>query len=82
MGLSALLRESAAGDVVVERHGTPVAAIVSTERLDQINQAHQDVLDAALVLARAAGDSRPQVTLSDALQLFGLDRDELLAENE
>jgi prevent-host-death family protein len=56
-GLPRLLRDVEAGeDVVVERHGKPVAAVVSMRHLEEIRRVGVDLRETVLLLSRAATD--------------------------
>lgn len=64
-GLSALLRDSIEGDVIVERHGRPVGAVISTDRHAQLSggtagrmQIPVPAFDALSEAAEKAGDHR------------------------
>jgi prevent-host-death family protein len=80
-GLPKLLRDAEAGeDVVVERHGKPVAAVVSMRHLEEIRRVEVDLRETALLLSRAATDSGRRTGLDEVLTAFGFDRAELEAE--
>lgn len=80
-GVSALLRDAEAGsDIVVSRHGKPVAAVVSTRHLDELRALEGDLRDAALVIVRAATDTGVRAPLDEAIAAFGFDRAELEGE--
>lgn len=80
-GVAGLLRDAEHGeDVVVSRHGTPVAAVVSIERMQQIHDLESELRDVALVLTRAATDTGKRISLEAAIAAFGFDRAELEAE--
>jgi len=80
-GVSGLLKDAESGsDIVVERHGRPVAAIVSVRRLSELSVLEADLRSAALVLARAATDSGERTDLDTAIVSLGFDRVELEAE--
>jgi prevent-host-death family protein len=80
-GVPALVKNAEQGDnVIVARHGKPVAAVVSIERVDQLRELETELRDIALVLARAATDNGKRVSLDDAIAAFGFDRAELEAE--
>lgn len=79
-GVAGLIKDAEAGaDIVVSRHGKPVAAVVSTRQLDDIHRLEDDLRDAALVLFRAATDTGVRTSLNDAIAAFGFDRAELEA---
>lgn len=80
-GLPKLLREVEHGeDVVVERHGKAVAAVVSMRHLAEIRRLEADLRETALLLSRAATDSGHRIGLDEAITAFGFDRTELEAE--
>lgn len=80
-GVPKLVRDAERGeDVVVERHGKAVAAVVSMHRLDQIKRLEKDLHDSVLLLARVATDAGARTDLGDAIAAFGFDRAELEAE--
>ena len=80
-GLPKLLRDVELGeDVVVERHGKAVAAVVSMRHLDEIRRLEADLRETALLLSRVATDSGRRTDLDDVLTTFGFDRAELDAE--
>jgi len=80
-GLPKLLREVELGeDVVVERHGRAVAAVVSMRHLDEIRRLEADLRETALLLSRAATDTGRRTSLDEVLDSFGFDRAELEAE--
>lgn len=79
-GVAALVRDAGAGDVVVSRHGKPVAAVVSMDRLAELHALERDLRDLLLVVTRAATDTGGRVGLDDAFAALGFDRAELAAE--
>jgi prevent-host-death family protein len=80
-GLPKLLREVELGeDVVVERHGKAVAAVVSMRHLDEIRRLEADLRETALLLSRAATDTGRRTGLDEVLTSFGFDRADLEAE--
>jgi prevent-host-death family protein len=58
-------------EVVVERHGVPVAAVVSYDRFAELTRLRDDLRDLALVLGRAAGDDGRRHTLDEVVDAFG-----------
>ncbi|CAN5672829.1 hypothetical protein BH24ACT5_BH24ACT5_03060 [soil metagenome] len=80
-GVSGLLEDAEAGaDIVVERHGRAVAAIVSMRRLSELTTLEADLRSAALFLARVATDTGERTELDAAIAALGFDRSELEAE--
>ena len=80
-GVSALLRDAESGvDIVVERHGRAVAAIVSMNHLYELAALASDLRSAALVLARAATDNGERTDLDAVITALGFNRLELEVE--
>ncbi|MGB9483689.1 MAG: prevent-host-death family protein [Candidatus Dormiibacterota bacterium] len=83
-GVAGLLADAAAGEgLVVTRRRVPVAAIMSVDRLTELEAARDDLIDLALVLGRAATDSGNRTGLDQVLAAFGQSRESLagLAED-
>jgi prevent-host-death family protein len=71
-GVARLVADAAHGhEVVVERHGRPVAAVVDIERFDEVTRLRDDLRDLALVIGRAAGDDGRRTSLDDVVDAFG-----------
>ena len=82
-GVSAILRQARDGqDLIVEKHGVPVAAVVGISRFEELDELEQDLRSAALVLARLASEDGKRSTLDEVIASFGLDREILEAELE
>jgi len=82
-GVAGLVKSVEQGtDVVVARHGRPVAAVISMARLLELQELERDLRDTALVLARLATDNGRRTTLDDVLESFGFNRTSLEAELE
>lgn len=80
-GVSRLVQDASHGaDIVVERHGVPLAVIVSVNRLQQLSRLESDLRSAALVLSRALTDTGARVELDTVIAELGFDRAELEAE--
>ncbi len=80
-GVAGLLKDSEHGtDTVVERHGKPVAAVVSIQHFEDLRELERDLRSAALVLSRTATDSGRRTDLDSVISSFGFSREELLAE--
>jgi len=80
-GVSKLVRTAERGeDLVVERHGKAVAAVVSMRHLDQIQRLERDLHDSVLLLARIATDTGARTDLGEAITSLGFERAELEAE--
>jgi len=80
-GVSRLLRDAEDGrDVIVERHGRPVAAIVGIRRFAELIELEADLRSAALVLTRTMTDTGARTDLDAVIAAFGFDRVELESE--
>jgi prevent-host-death family protein len=79
--VAGLLKDSEHGtDTVVERHGRPVAAVVSIRRFNELGELERDLRSAGLVLSRAASDNGQRTDLDDVITSFRLTREELQRE--
>lgn len=80
-GVAGLLKDAEHGeDIIVERHGRAVAAVISVDHFSELNNLRADLTAAALVLARELTDTGRRTDLDDAIAAFGFDRAELEAE--
>ncbi len=80
-GVAGLLKDAERGeDIIVERHGRAVAAVISIKHFDELNVLRDDLTAAALVLAREITDTGDRTDLDDAIAAFGFDRAQLEAE--
>jgi prevent-host-death family protein len=80
-GVPGLVRDAENGeDAIVSRHGVPVAAVVSMDRLRRIDALEADLRDVALVMTRMATDDGARVSLEDVIASFGYSPEELRAE--
>jgi prevent-host-death family protein len=78
VGIPALVRAAEEGhERVLLRNGKPVAAIVSIERLDQLQQLEDDLWDASLVAARMLTTGPDRHSLDEVLAQFGFTREQL-----
>lgn len=81
LGVSDLVRRASQGhDIVVERHGTPVAAVIGLARFEQLEDLEADLRSAALVLSRLATDNGVRIGLDAVIDSLGFNRAELEAE--
>lgn len=80
-GVAGLVKDAERGeDIIVERHGRAVAAVISVDHFDELHRVRTDLTAAALVLAREFSDTGHRTDLNDAIAAFGFDRAELEAE--
>ncbi len=77
-GVSGLVSAVERGeDIVIARRSTPVAAVVSMQRLTELQELQVDLRDLALVLARVASDTGDRTSLDDVITKFGYTRADL-----
>jgi prevent-host-death family protein len=77
-GISSLVRAAEAGrEQVVLRNNKPVAAVVSMERLEELQQLEEDLVDVSLAAARMMTTSETRHSLDEVLEQFGFRREEL-----
>jgi prevent-host-death family protein len=70
-GIARLVADAAHGsEVVVTRHGHPVAAVVGIEQLEGLSRLRDDLRDLALVIGRTAGDDGRRTRLDDVADAF------------
>ena len=78
LGVSGLVRAAEAGhEQVVLRNNKPVAAVVSIERLEELQQLEEDITDVSLAVARMLTTSSHRHSLDDVLAQFGYSREQL-----
>lgn len=81
LGVSDLVRRASQGhDIVVEKHGTPLAAVVGLARFAELEELEADLRSAALVLSRLATDSGVRIGLDEVIDSLGFNRADLEAE--
>ena len=77
-GVSALVREAEAGhEQILLRTNRAVAAVVSMERLEDIERLQADLLDVSLAAARMLTTGPHRHALDDVLATFGYSREQL-----
>jgi prevent-host-death family protein len=80
-GVAGLVKDAERGeDIIIERHGRAVAAVISVEHFDELHRLRADLNAAALVLARELTDAGSRTDLNDAIVAFGFERADLEAE--
>lgn len=78
---AALFRDAESGhDVVISRHGRPVAAVIAIDHLAAITSIESDLRSAAVVVSRLLADSGERHDLDAVISSFGYDRADLEAE--
>lgn len=81
-GVSKLVSEASAGrELVLIKNNKPVAVIVGIEKLERLQQIEEDIKLLAMAVVRSATDTGQRVTLNDAAARFGIDLNELAAED-
>jgi antitoxin (DNA-binding transcriptional repressor) of toxin-antitoxin stability system len=77
-GVAGLVADAEGGaNLVVTRHHRPVAAVVSMQRLTELDEAAADLRDLALVLSRLVADTGRRTSLDDVIAAFGHTRESL-----
>ena len=81
IGVTGLIKQAEVeGEKVILRNNKPVAAVVSIQRLEELEaleDAQDDVLDIALASARLMTAGEKRYTLDDVLAQFGYTREQL-----
>lgn len=82
-GVSRLVADAESGHpTILRRHSEPVAAVISFRELERLQALERDLVDVALVLARAASDSGHRTPLSAVIESLGYTREQLEAMDE
>lgn len=82
-GVAGLVADAEQGsDMIVTRRHHPVAAVISIDRLNELEEIAADLRDLALVLARAMTDTGRRTSLDDVLSAFGHTRETLAAMSD
>ena len=69
-------------EYVLLRDEEPVAVVVSMERIEQIQQLEEDLLDVSLAAARMLAASACRHSLDEVLAQFGYTREQLRREDD
>ncbi|MGH2458320.1 MAG: type II toxin-antitoxin system Phd/YefM family antitoxin [Chloroflexota bacterium] len=78
LGVSALVRAAETGhEQVVLRNNKPVAAVVSIERLDELQRLRDELLDVSLATARMLTTGPGRHSLDEVLAQLGYTREQL-----
>ena len=82
-GVSKLAADAENGHAtILRRHAEPVAAVISFHELQRLQRLERDLVDVALVLARAATDSGSRTSLDAAIESLGFTRDQLASMDD
>lgn len=82
-GVSKLVADAENGHAtILRRHAEPVAAVISFHELQRLQGLERDLVDVALVLARAATDSGRRTSLDAAIESLGFTRDQLASMDD
>ena len=82
-GVSKLVADAENGHAtILRRHAEPVAAVISFHELQRLQRLERDLVDVALVLARAATDSGRRTSLDEAIESLGFTRDQLASMDD
>lgn len=66
--------------VILEKHGKPVAKLISIEEAQALEELEEDLRLAALALSRSVPPPVSNISLRDLAEEFGFDFDEMLLE--
>ena len=82
LGISGIIRalDEFETNIILERHGKPVAKIISIEEAEALEDLEEDLRLAALALSRSYAPKTSDISISDLAEKFGFDFDELVAE--
>ncbi|MGH3680472.1 MAG: type II toxin-antitoxin system prevent-host-death family antitoxin [Natronosporangium sp.] len=78
-GVAGIISDAETGDIIVTRHHRAVAVIVSTERMERIQEMLDDLRDLTLAVARSVTDDGARISFDDLLSAYGLSRADLAA---
>lgn len=78
-GVAGIISDAEAGDIILTRHHRAVAVIVSTERMERIQEMIDDLRDLTLAVARTVTDDGARISFDDLLTAYGLSRADLAA---
>lgn len=82
-GVSRLVSDAESGHAtILRRHSEPVAAVIGYAELQRLQALERDLVDVALVLARAATDTGRRTGLDAVIESFGYSREQLAAMDE
>lgn len=82
-GVSRLVADAENGHpTVLRRRAEPVAAVVSYRELQRLQALERDLVDVALVLARAATDTGRRISLDEVITSSGYTREQLDAMDD
>lgn len=82
-GVSRLVSDAEGGQpTILRRHAEPVAAVISFQELQRLLGLERDMVDLALVLARAATDTGERTSLDDVITSLGFTRDQLASMDD
>lgn len=82
-GVSKLVSDAENGHAtILRRHAEPVAAMISFHELQRLQDLERDLVDVALVLARAATDNGRRTSLDEAIEAVGFTRNQLASMDD
>lgn len=80
-GVSGLIREAHSGhDIVIEKHGHPMAVVVSVDRFSVIKSLEEDLRSVLLISTRMVTDDGARHSLQEVCESLGFDLEELEEE--
>ncbi|WP_194894175.1 type II toxin-antitoxin system Phd/YefM family antitoxin [Catenulispora pinisilvae] len=78
-GLPAIVAEAEQHPVLITRRDQEAVVVIGADRLAELDEAMADMMDLALVVARAVTDTGKRYTLTDAMAEFGMSEEQILA---
>lgn len=82
-GVSKLATDAENGHAtILKRHAEPVAAVISFHELQRLQGLERDLVDVALVLARAATDSGRRTSMDETIESLGFTREQLASMDD
>lgn len=82
-GVSRLVSDAESGHAtILRRRSEPVAAVIGYAEFQRLQALERDLVDVALVLARAATDTGRRTGLDEVIESFGYTREQLNAMDE
>lgn len=80
-GVSSIIRDAHSGhDIVIEKHGHPMAVVVSVDRFTEIKSLEEDLRSVLLISSRMATDDGARLSLNAVCESLGFDLAELEKE--
>lgn len=78
-GLPAIVAEAEQHPVLITRRDQEAVVVIGADRLAELDEAMADMMDLALVVARAVTDTGKRYTLTDVMAEVGMSEEQILA---